>query len=240
MSEVITQEQQAQIPAMATPSQMLMKAVERGADLEQISKFMDLQERWQANQAKSEYLQAMSDFQAECPVIVAKKQGHNYKYAPIGDIIAQVKNLLSKHGISYRFEQSQQDNNIEITCVVSHRSGHSEKLTMSGKPDSMGQKSGIQASGSTVTYLRRYTLTGALGIVTADEDSDGRVQSSKPVVSVDQLKEINDLISKIGMAEKVVVNAMSSKLNISIQNFAQLYSEQADFVINELKKKVAQ
>jgi len=69
MGDVVVSEQEGnQVPAMVTPDQMLMTAVQKGADLSQVEKLMDLQERWQANQAKSAYLQAMSDFQSECPL----------------------------------------------------------------------------------------------------------------------------------------------------------------------------
>ena len=39
--------------------------------------------------------------------------------------------------------------------------------------DDSGQKSAIQQVASTITYLRRYTLTGVLGIATTDQDLDG-------------------------------------------------------------------
>ena len=240
MTEVMKVEPLIQAPATVTPNQMLMAAVEKGADLDQMSKLMDLQDRWEVKQSKSEYLQAMSDFQANCPVIVAKKAGHNYKYAPLGDIISQVKDLLQVNGLSYRFEQSQSDNQITVTCVVSHRSGYSEQMTMSGAPDTGKAKSGIQATASTVTYLRRYTLTGALGIVTADEDSDGRVASSKTyeVATTDQVSRIYQLLEQIKMSEEKALNGICSKLNITVQNFAQLYKEQADFAIELLESKV--
>ena len=48
---------------------------------------------------------------------------------------------------------------------------------MSGAPDTSGKKNTIQAQGSSVTYLQRYSLIGALGLTTADEDIDGRVDS---------------------------------------------------------------
>ena len=40
--------------------------------------------------------------------------------------------------------------------------------------DTSGAKNDIQQKGSTQTYLQRYTLIGALGLTTADEDNDGK------------------------------------------------------------------
>ncbi len=44
---------------------------------------------------------------------------------------------------------------------------------MSAGKDASGSKNDIQQKGSTQTYLQRYTLIGALGLSTADEDVDG-------------------------------------------------------------------
>ena len=46
---------------------------------------------------------------------------------------------------------------------------------MEVQADKSGSKNVIQAVGSAVTYGQRYTLIGALGITTADEDIDGRL-----------------------------------------------------------------
>ena len=60
-----------------------------------------------------------------------------------------------------------------VVCIVTHEDGHEERTQMSGLPDQSGKKNPIQQIASTVSYLRRYTLTGALGITVSDEDDDG-------------------------------------------------------------------
>lgn len=65
------------------------------------------------------------------------------------------------------------DKDIEVTCILTHKAGHSEETTMIGPEDHSGFKNAIQARGSSTTYLERYTLIGALGLVTADVDNDG-------------------------------------------------------------------
>jgi hypothetical protein len=49
---------------------------------------------------------------------------------------------------------------------------------MSAGADSTGNKNNIQSIGSTRTYLQRYTLVGALGLSTADEDNDGKTSGN--------------------------------------------------------------
>lgn len=62
---------------------------------------------------------------------------------------------------------------IEVTCIITHKEGHSEETTMVGPEDFSGSKNSIQSRGSSTTYLERYSLIGALGLVTADQDNDG-------------------------------------------------------------------
>lgn len=160
--------------AAVTPLKLVEIAISKDADPDKLEKLMLMQERWEAGQAKKSYFEALTKFQSLAPAIKKRKAGHNYMYAPLSDIVAQIKGPLSDCGLSYRFEQNH-NNGIEVTCVVTHVSGHTEKTTMRADPDTSGSKNIIQAAGSSVTYLQRYTLIGALGISTADEDMDGRI-----------------------------------------------------------------
>lgn len=177
----------------SSPAQLLQVAVEKGADIAMLEKLMDMQERWNAGQAKTAFYESLSGFQGEVPTIQKKKDGHNYKYAPLADIIEQVKSTLQKFGLSYRFEQSHQES-IEITCIVTHILGHSEKTTMKAMADTSGSKNSVQAIASTVTYLSRYTFCGGLGISTADEDMDGRIDNGGDVITAEQAAELLPLL----------------------------------------------
>ena len=163
----------------AVPQSMPMKLVEmavsKGADIDQLSKLMDMQERWEKREARKSYLDAFAHFQSIVPTITKSKKGHNYKYAPLADIATQIQDSLRKCGLSYRFEIEDNGDLITVRCLVSHRDGHGETTSMTGAPDDSGSKNQIQSRGSTVTYLQRYCLIGALGLTTADEDMDARI-----------------------------------------------------------------
>lgn len=171
----LTVKQSAQV-ATTSPMQLIEAAVNANADIDKLERLMSLQERWEQNNAKKAFFAAMSKFNAECPTIIKKKQAHNSKYAPLGDIHEQIKPTLVSCGLSFRFEQDH-SNGIEVSCLVSHELGHTEKSTMKAPADTTGNKSAIQGIASTVTYLMRYTLCSALGITTADEDMDGRLDN---------------------------------------------------------------
>ena len=82
---------------------------------------------------------------------------------------------------------------ITVTCILSHIEGHSESTTLSSIADGSGNKNSIQGIGSTVTYLERYTLTGVLGLTSADSDMDGRI--SMDTISEKQAEGIKERLA---------------------------------------------
>jgi len=179
---------------VATPANLIKMALEKGADIDQIEKLMQMQERYDAKQAKSAFLSSLTKFQSIVPRITKSKQGHNYKYAPLADIVEQIRDYLQDCGLSFRFEQRHKEN-IEVTCIISHIEGHSESTTMEATADTSGSKNSVQAVGSTVQYLQRYTLIGALGLTTADEDIDARLPCEK--ITSDQVVVIQEILAKL-------------------------------------------
>lgn len=172
-----------------SPSKLIELAISTNADIEKLEKLMALQERWEAKEAKKAFYQALSNFQRECPVIkknrtvdFTSKDGRgrtNYNYANLASIEEQIKEPMAKYGLSKTFKQDH-SKSIEVTCCISHVDGHSECVSMHSNSDTTGNKNSIQAIGSAVTYLQRYTLLSALGITTADEDKDGAAPKPKP------------------------------------------------------------
>ncbi len=61
-----------------------------------------------------------------------------------------------------------------VACIVHHREGHSERTEFLVPIDVQARMNDAQKAGSALTYGRRYALCAALGIVTAEEDDDGR------------------------------------------------------------------
>lgn len=167
----------------ATPHDLLRMAIERGADLDRLEKLMDLQERWDKEQARKAYVAAMAEFKSS-PISIVKdkhvsfttqKGKTEYDHATIGNVTAQICAALGKHGFSHRWDTEQQEGRIAVTCLITHQLGHSEATTLRASPDDSGGKNNIQAIASTVTYLQRYTLLAATGMATSDQaDDDGR------------------------------------------------------------------
>lgn len=180
------------VEAQVTHLSLIKLAVEKGADITQIERLLDLQERHEASQAKKSFDLAMSQFQSEIPAIgkngevdyTSAKGRTHYEYAKIEDIAKAIKPALKNAGLSYRFTQSQTGGLICVTCIVTHKDGHTESSSLSSSPDASGGKDQLKATASAITYLRRYTMTGILGVVVGGEDNDSIYEQSE-----DQQKE---------------------------------------------------
>jgi len=86
--------------------------------------------------------------------------------------------VLAKHGLSVVQLPIGDGGRIGIETVLMHESGEwvSNELTLE-VADEKG-KSAAQVAGSLISYLRRYSLSAALGIY-ADEDTDGNKPQPK-------------------------------------------------------------
>lgn len=205
MSNVVAMNEPAELTVM-TPMDMLNKAVAQGANIDVLEKLMGLQERWEANQARKSFDEAMAAAKAEIPTIVknrevdftSSKGRTNYRHEDLAEIARTVDPILSRHGLSYRFRVTSNVNEpVSVTCILSHRAGHSEETTLSAGRDDSGNKNSIQAVGSAITYLQRYTLKAALGLAAASDD-DGNATDEPDYISGDQLAKIIDLAEAVG------------------------------------------
>lgn len=219
-----------------SPQGLISQALAQNVPIETLERLMDLQERWQANQAKAAFLRAMSDFQSKCPNLMKSKKvdypsksgGQNvkYGYTPLDKITKTIKDVLKECGLSYRWEFEDIDDKMRCWCIVSHVDGHFEKSSMVAGKDSTGNKNDIQSIGSARTYLQRYTLIGALGLSTADEDNDGK--TTKPDASKIPEPETDPIIVKANECKTIAeVNKIYSGLT----------SEQQPKYIDALRKR---
>jgi hypothetical protein len=191
-----------------TPMAMLSQAVGNGANVETLDKLMAMQERWEAHQARKAFDAALAAAKAEIPVInknklvdYASTDGKSrttYQHEDLGEIARTVDPILAKHGLSYRYQTTSEINQpISVTCIVSHRDGHSEKNTLTGPRDDSGKKNLIQQMGSTITYLQRYTLKAALGLAAAADDDGRAAGPGAETIDDDQLGDLLALIDSV-------------------------------------------
>jgi len=158
-------------------------AIEKGADVATLEKMMDLAERNIQFEAKRQFTSAMNKFRADCPTVTKTKKAHNSSYAGLAESIDQIKKAMSDNDLSHRWTTGKDaDGLVLVTCIVSHVARHEESTTLTGEADTSGSKNSIQAIGSTVSYLQRYTLFAALGLASSDADTDGNAVNLAHVI----------------------------------------------------------
>jgi len=230
-----------------TPMALLTHAVESGASVETMEKLMALHERWEANQARRAFDAAMAEAKAKIPVI-AKNRRVDYQHAggggrttyqheDLGEIARTVDPILAEHGLSYRFQTTANPNEpVTVTCIVSHRDGYSERNTLSAGRDESGKKNSIQAVGSTITYLQRYTLKAALGLAAAADD-DGKASEEpatpeRPFISEEQEAQLRDLIAEAG------TTAAEFCAQIKVPELGNIYADKFRDACTVLKQRM--
>lgn len=241
MSAVIELPVEPRAVTTVTPMEMLAHAMQRGADLNQLQQLMDLQERWDAKQARKAFDAAISAAKAEIKPIIKNREVDftskngggrtNYMYEDFAQIAEHVDPILGRHGLSYRHRPKQDGKVLSITCVLSHRDGHSEESTLSAGNDESGNKNGIQGIGSTASYLQRYTLKLALGLAAAKDD-DGRKSGGGADTITD--KQAADLQAK---ATEVGANMEGFLKFLGVEDLADLPAKKFKGALQALSDK---
>jgi len=183
---------------VTTPMQLLQAAVANNVDAGQLEKLMDLQERWEANQARKAFASAMSDFQAKCPTILKSKKADRYSYAPLDEILRTIRPHLDAAGLSVAFNTKASDGTITAFCTVQHRDGHSVTSEFSAPVDPAMKVNDTQKAGSANSYAKRYALCNALNLVGSEFDDDGFAAATQFISDV-QMATIQHDLEELGV-----------------------------------------
>lgn len=167
--------------ALSTPLRMLEIAVSQNADIAKLEKLMELHQRWEANEARKAFVEALANFKRNPPKVIKDLTNKQYssKYASLGSLVNTVNAALGEHGLNARWSLSQGDQ-IEVTCILSHMMGHSESVSLKSGPDTSGAKNPLQQIKSAITYLEGATFQAITGIVASSEGDDDGNGSGKP------------------------------------------------------------
>jgi hypothetical protein len=224
-------------PQAITPMEMLNAAVTRGDAIEKLTQLMDLNDRWEAAQAKKAYILAKSAFKANAPTVFKDMENKQYKstYSSIGNVVNTINAALSKYELDASWDYEQTESGIKVTCILTHSQGHSTSVSLSGPPDTSGSKNPIQQIKSTTTYLKLATFEAVTGIASKEgnKDDDGNSAGSEPI-SEEQAKRILDLI------DETESSAAQFCKYFKIAAVAALPADKFDAAIKALEKKRGQ
>lgn len=217
------------------------KALAGDASPETLERLFALHERIEARRAQTSFIQALAEFQSECPAIKKTKKVTNqdgsvrYMYAPLDSIIEQTGKLLTKHGFSYRWDTEDKEGKVTAICIATHRDGHSERSEFTveigaAQTNKYGKElmTSPQRHASALTFAKRYSFCDVFGIATADEDTDATdVDNSKGAISAKSKIIFN--LKRLGYetSDKVVIEEKIKEitgLKLVDKNFDEIVS----------------
>ena len=154
------------------------------------------------------------------------------QYAPLNEILSEVRPILAQHGLSViQNTLSIDNNNIGIQTMILHESG---QYVMSDVMCIKMDKDTAQGQGSGITYGRRYQLSAMLSISSEDDD-DGNT-ASKSKATPPALKGEKEKGNHIYAMKKLE----QCKSEVHIAEFIKLRQQKAwtDAEINEQNERI--
>lgn len=164
---------------------------------------------------------ALANFQQEVPVIHKGTQGYGYSYADLPAIFEVINPLLKKNGLG--FTQLMETKTIKTIVFHIESAETLESITDIPQNVSLAKMNEFQVLGSAITYIRRYALSSALGLVT-DKDTDAtgtqvktQPQATKPntiTIPSNLLNTITKGLNEVKTQEELEIYGKSNLDNI--------------------------
>lgn len=110
----------------------------------------------------------LAEANQEAKVVKDGKLLYTFKYADLAACLAVIREPLSKNGLALiQIPTLGDDNAVNLESILGHESGEQISCFMTMTPD----KSGPQAVGTCIAYLRRYSLCALIGVAQYDDDA---------------------------------------------------------------------
>jgi hypothetical protein len=141
-------------------------------------------------QHKSLY-QALASFQQDVPQLLKNTKGYGYNYTDLSEIIKIINPYMKKHGLGFSQPLQKKENNgirtvifhVDTSEVLDSYIDLIEGVQLKGMND-------FQVLGSQISYLRRYALVSALGLVSdSDTDASGEQIKKKQGLTQERFKK---------------------------------------------------
>lgn len=133
---------------------------------------------------------ALANFQQQVPVIHKGTQGYGYSYADLPAIFEIINPLLKENGLGF----TQLIEGQGVKTIIFHIESGEKIESFTDIPQGVTLKgmNDFQVLGSAITYIRRYALSSALGLVT-DKDTDAGGQQLSNIDKLNACKSLKEL-----------------------------------------------
>lgn len=199
---------------------------------------LDGQRKMREMADEQEFAHQMADFKKNPPEIVknrtakmsgtAKGSGREYtleySYADLDAYVSAAMPGLAERGITWSFEITEIPTLITVSCILRYGLYTSKPSTKSGPPEDSGVKNPLQAGGSTLAYLERYTFCAATGLTAAMPDNDGNKFGLSSEDCAARLKAIQTAPDNAAV-DKVYLAAKKAALDAKDTEALRLFTE---------------
>lgn len=185
-----------------------------------------------------ELYKAIAKVQQEVGSIQKDSKGYAYSYASLDTIVETITPLMSKYKLGF----SQPLDGHKIKTIIFHTETGESIESVIDIPEGVTLKgmNEYQVLGAAITYLKRYSLSSILGLVT-DEDTDAAgVQKAKEKLDTTYASYYNGELPPPSEKQKALIRTLAFKKGISEEDIEKRISqlktvEEASGAINRLK-----
>jgi hypothetical protein len=202
----------AQALAPQSDSAVMIHMLERAmrdvsVPMDRLERMMAMANEVRAQQAKEQFNVAMAAAQAGLRAVSADADNPQTrsKYASYAKLDRAVRPVYGQNGFSLSFntEPTAAESTVRVVCEVAHTGGHSRMYGIDMPADGKGAKGGdvmtkTHATGSAVTYGRRYLLQMIFNIAVGDDDDGNAAGRDDKGLDAKQVLALQALIARSG------------------------------------------
>lgn len=160
---------------------LIQLAIEKDLDIGKLERLIALRDKERAEAAERAFLNAMAQFQAECPTIPKTGKGKTvtdkgtFEYGfPELDVIAQtIRPLATALGFSWGWSSRQETAELVVTLTIYHKAGHSRSNEARIPIATRAGMSDQQKVSNARSFGARLSLIDGFGITSGIPDRDG-------------------------------------------------------------------
>jgi len=192
------------------PPQSMLEVIGRASmdarvDPAKMRELLNIQMEIEKRDAKTAFDVAMIEAQTEMPMVLKDTRNDvtNSYFVKLETLSKEMDPIIHKHGFSleYGMATPRLADHYCISCLVSHKGGHSRDYFLDLPTDDVGMKGNpnktpLHAAASTVTYGRRILKTIIFDVRQSSFDDDGNRGGAMPITD-DQAKAVREALAEV-------------------------------------------
>ncbi len=166
---------------------------------------------------------ALLQVQSQVETLPKTKQAHGYRFTPLDVILDYLRPKLKEAGLVVLQTVEDVDGAVAVKTTVIHAESGEKMEALAVAPKERGniRMSPVQAMGSDITYLRRYSISPIFGIA-SDEDVDGDyLDKSKPQKQAPKEPSTADLSKFLSYADAEAGKATDAEVFSGLRGEAE-------------------